>query len=318
MPRYVRYRGLLILFLFGVGVVPSNAALISKILPNAPDYAWWYGCSPTSAGMLMGYYDINGYGGLEYNNLVPGGTAERSTYPGNPYGDPTGAAALANKAIASPGHISDFYKTPPGYGGSGDDTDPPTHAFDSLADFMGTSQDSVPNTNGSTTFYYWINGAPFTWQDAETSGVKDKDGMYGIKEYVEYSVYGVGSLYTQLIWGKAQYGCTFDTFMGEINAGRPALLHVEGHTMFAYGYEWDDQIQKQTVYIHDTWTPGDHTMDWGGYYSNRSHWGMTFFTPTGGSPPPPPPVIPEASTLLMLGFALAFACVGRRWEALRN
>ena len=29
----------------------------ANTLPNAPDYEWWYGCSPTSAGMMMGFYD---------------------------------------------------------------------------------------------------------------------------------------------------------------------------------------------------------------------------------------------------------------------
>ena len=24
-------------------------------LSNSPDYRWWYGCTPTSAGMMMGY-----------------------------------------------------------------------------------------------------------------------------------------------------------------------------------------------------------------------------------------------------------------------
>ena len=117
---------------------PGKAAEIGNYvqgytLPNAPDYAWWYGCSPTSAGMMMGYYDINGYKGSSYGNLVPGGTAELSTY-GNP-------GALVNNIIASAGDIADFYKTPPGYGGSGDDNPAPWHAFNSLADFMGTSQD---------------------------------------------------------------------------------------------------------------------------------------------------------------------------------
>jgi len=312
MPRCIRCRVFLILLLILVGVVPSQAALITKILANAPDYAWWYGCAPTAAGMLMGYYDINGYGGLNYDNLVPGGTAELETFSGQ------GWSALANKAIASQGHVADFYKTPPGYGGSGDDNPPPWHSFNSLADFMGTSQDSVGNTNGSTKFYYWSHGAPFTWQDAKTQGVWNEDGMYGIKEYVEYAGYGVDSLYTQLRWGKAQYGCTFDTFMAEINAGRPALLHVTGHSMFAYGYAWDDQTNQQTVYIHDTWTPGPHTMSWGGYYSGLEHWGMTFFTPTGGTQPPPPPPIPEAGTLLMFGFALALLLAGQRWGIQKN
>ena len=29
----------------------------SDVNLNGPSYGWWYGCSPTSAGMMMGYYD---------------------------------------------------------------------------------------------------------------------------------------------------------------------------------------------------------------------------------------------------------------------
>ena len=81
-------------------------------LSNTGDYSWWYGCSPTSAGMIMGFYDRNGYDGLSYSNLVPGGVAEATTYGGLP-------SYLASAAIASAGNIADFYSG--GYLASGDD-----------------------------------------------------------------------------------------------------------------------------------------------------------------------------------------------------
>ncbi len=81
---------------------------------STADYDWWYGCSPTSAGMMMGYYDLNGYGGLYYPNLVPG-VAETSTFPST-----AGTWNYnAQYAIASPEHVNDFYIN--GYLGSGDD-----------------------------------------------------------------------------------------------------------------------------------------------------------------------------------------------------
>ena len=49
-------------------------------LTNTSNYDWWYGCSPTSTGMMMGYYDRNGYMGYSYSNLVPGGVAEASSF----------------------------------------------------------------------------------------------------------------------------------------------------------------------------------------------------------------------------------------------
>jgi hypothetical protein len=136
--------------LFGISSAIAAALPLSKhgegaILNNVSDYDWWYGCSPTSAGMMMAYYDINGYDGLLYDNLVPGGQAELSTFPSTPgqwdY--------LAQSAIASPEHVSDFYVS--GYDRSGDDVRGTRHDFDSLADFMGTSQDPAGNTNGWTT-----------------------------------------------------------------------------------------------------------------------------------------------------------------------
>jgi len=51
-------------------------------------------------------------------------------------------------------HINDFYRE--GYGAKGDDVDPPYHNFNCLADFMGTSQDSVGNSNGAMTFYFFF------------------------------------------------------------------------------------------------------------------------------------------------------------------
>ncbi len=96
-----------VLFLLPTSAVEASSLLASSsqgaTLPGAPDYDWWDGCSPTSAGMMMGYYDIHGYDGLSYNNLVQGGTAELSTF-GN-------SGALANSAIASQGHVNQFWGT---------------------------------------------------------------------------------------------------------------------------------------------------------------------------------------------------------------
>ncbi|MBN1787481.1 MAG: PEP-CTERM sorting domain-containing protein [Sedimentisphaerales bacterium] len=247
-------------------------------LPDPGDYDWWHGCSPTSAGMMMGHYDVHGYNGHSLGNLVPGGQAENNTYGPGPY--------LANNAIASSGHIADFYSG--GTGASGDDVAPPWHQFNCLSDFMGTSQDSVGNSNGWTTFYYYTNGAPFTHTDAVTHGVYDSSGMYGIKEYVEYAGYTVDVLYNQYIDTQdLAYGFTFKQYMTEIDAGRPVLIHVEDHTMYGYGYD----SLNSTVFLHDTWSLGQHTMTWGGTYSGREHYGVTVLT-----------VVPEPATIAMLSL----------------
>lgn len=301
---------------FHLLLTPSaNAALLESqfenafLLDNAPDYDWWYGCSPTSAGMMMGYYDINGYAGLSYDNLVPGGTAELSSF-GN-------SSALVNNIIASQGHISDFYYK--GYGASDDDIEPPFHEFNSLADFMGTSQDyyvmndknetvNVGNVNGGTSFWYYGDGSPLYADDifSEGSLYYDRSGMYGIWEYFNYAGYGIGTPISDLYLFNQYtdnlehtYGFSFDDYMHEIDAGRVVMLHVQGHSMFGYGY---DSISK-TVYLHDTWSEGEKSMIWGGTYpygdQGLKMYGVTCFEPIGGSP-----IVPIPATIILFGSGL--------------
>jgi len=83
-----------------------NLHQVSGQLFKAPNYEWWYGCSPTAAGMMMGYYDRNGF-----DDLMLGGTAEINTFPS----DPGWWDYIAQNTIASVGHVSDFYSA--GFGG---------------------------------------------------------------------------------------------------------------------------------------------------------------------------------------------------------
>ena len=272
-----------------------EARTLREELSPAPDYDWWRGCSPTAAGMMMGYYDIGGYKGLSYPNLVPGGTAELSTYPPAPAGN-----YIAQDAIASSEHASDYYVT---YGAIGNDPcngDLTTchGGGNCLADFMGTSQDMywlsgcdgvIPppvTSDGETVFWNWSDGSKLYAEDLQTLGqcYYETSGMYGIGEYVKNAGYSYvdNSLYNQYVYPNPVLtlntdGFTFDDFKNEIDAGRPVLLCTESHSMLAYGYSGSN-----TVYIRDTWNEGPHTMTWGGTYGGNYHVFMTALTPAGG------------------------------------
>ena len=312
-------------------------------LPNTSNYDWWYGCSPTSAGMMMGHYDRNGYATRTYTNLVPGGVAEANSYGGGGGLDSDGDTSpdlLCNKTIASARHISDFYVG--AYGASGDDVaGAPTGSLNCLADFMGTSQDAAGNTNGSTSFYGWlVGGNPsayrYTADDAVAQGSTLRSGMYGVGEYVQYAGYDYvnpttdplnlsspqtpGSrddrLYNQFIDAVVSGGGGFSLadYRAEIDAGRGVLVHIENHTMFGYGYD----PLNTNIFVYDTWNDldggGPYTdgqnpgvLPWGGTYQGAQHMSVTVLELKDGEQPADqdPVADPNGPYTLFLGYDLS-------------
>ena len=266
-------------------------------VPGVADYDWWYGCSPTSVGMVLGTYDRNGYGtdASYYANIAPAGVAEtdlRGT--GNPAAD-RAAAPIATSLIATQRHVDDYWGT-----------DSPTPgADDSLCDFMETSQS--PRSDGGTTFYYWTNGAAFDYTQAVSNSVDGLSGMYGIYEYMMYCGYpgsDIVNLYNQYIIEEGlTFGFTLAQYQAEIDAGRPVLIQVEGHTMVGWGYD------GSTIYIDNTWTDGTQTMTWGGSYAGMAHYGVTVIELV---PHNAGTVIPEPATFVLFAISAVGCGIARR------
>jgi hypothetical protein len=289
MKKIVRELGVSLLILFAVQSAFA-AELVSystgSAISGSGNYEWWYGCAPTSAAMLLSQYDRNGY-----SNLIPGGEAEASTF-GN-------SLSNVNSAIASSGHIRDFYSglsCDEGYQISGDDTKETVHSFDCLADFMGTSQDAYENENGSTTEWFFSNNSSLSFSKIYSLGSKyyDSSGMYGIYEYILSRGYQVTELYNQCIYGYKgiSAGFTYEQYKAEIDAGRGVLIQVKGHTMYGYGYV----NGTDTIKVYDTWGPGGQnpgTMTWGGSYGSMAHYGVTVLELAA---------IPEPSAIAILGI----------------
>jgi len=252
-----------------VGQIDSLS--VGGTIGNVSTATWWYGCSVTSAGMLIGYYDR-----LGYDNLVPGGTAEAFASGAWP------AGSLLRTAMASEGHQRDFYGADDGslnngggaglgYNISGDDV-ASSRPYDCLADFMGTSQDAFSNPNGQTRFSYYSSGNILGTDFLADMG--GSDGATGLWDYIEWRGYSIDNMYTQAVDSFAQTkpgwegaGFTFDKYAAEIDAGRPVLISLTGHTVLGVGYEEGTQI----IEIYDTWDTSLHSFAWGSAYSAHGY-----------------------------------------------
>ena len=267
-------------FISQVAMVPEpDIAAGTNTISNVPAMTWCFGCSATSAAMMFGHYDNS-----DYSNMYAGPT-NGGVFPmtNEVWGTvvisgetralcPLSATRLNLDGRTSKGHVDDYWIK---YGSSlpdpfiGNWTEH-THG-ECTGDYMGTNQSLVSSSDGSTTFYYYTNGAPlYDYTGCEPS---KRDGCHGLRLFAESRGYAVDINFSQYIYGYDgnTQGFTFDDFKAEIDAGRPVLIHVTGHTMLGYGYN----DTGSTIYIHDTWDYNDHSMTWGGSYSSMTHYGVT-------------------------------------------
>ncbi len=252
----------------------------SVLLPDVPAFDWVFGCSATSAAMAAGYYDNHGYPDM-YTGPANGGVVpmNNSTWGTTVINGETRALCPLSATMngldgrSARGHVDDFW-----YSTAVTEPDPyitngwTPHAYgDCTGDFMGTNQSALDNVDGGTTFYFFGDGSPLhNYTGAEPGNI---DGCHGLRDFYASRGYTVLQNFNQYIHGYQgnTLGFTFAQYKLEIDAGRPVLIHVTGHTMLGYGY--DDT--GNTVYLHDTWDYSSHTMTWGGSYSNMTHYAVT-------------------------------------------
>ena len=250
-------------------------------LTGVPAFDWSYGCAPTSAAMLFGYYDRTGYSDM-YTGPTDGGVCPldnsiwgETVYPGITCHEcPLSATHDGVDGRTTRGHVDDYWIDLDNAG-----PDPwivngwikHTHE-DCTGDFMGTNQSAFGNIDGGTTFYYRTDGDPL--YDFTGCEPDNRDGCHGLKLFVESRGYSVQTNFSQYIKGQGSVpskGFTFSDFMAEIDAGRPVLIQLIGRTVLGWGYDTTGNI----VYIHDTQDHSSHQMTWGGSYGDSIHKGVT-------------------------------------------
>ncbi|MDR3563482.1 MAG: C39 family peptidase, partial [Negativicutes bacterium] len=247
---------------------------------NVPAYLWSFGCSATSGAMIAAYYDRNGYPNM-YTGPTNGGVAplDSSSWgtwtdgAGASYAqDPLAASLLGLDGRASRGSLDDYWVA---YGSSA--ADPfinhwSEHApGDAIGDFMKTSQSTYGNTDGSTSFYYQPSSAKYTCNTMAAQGISQKDGTYGRMLFYQARGYTVSDCYLQETDNKYAGGFSFAQYKAEIDAGRPVMLNLAGHTIVGTGYD----ASSNTVYLNDTWHYETESMPWGGSYAGMQLWSVS-------------------------------------------
>jgi len=232
-----------------------NPAAGTNTLANVPAYDWCYGCSATSAAMMMGYYDQSSHPNM-YAGPANGGVCPLDNSAAWAAGEsPLSATHLGYDGLAVKGHADDYWVSYLSAAADPYITGAWTqHTWaDCTGDYMGTNQSAWHNTDGSTTFFYYTSwGGPlYDYTGHEPSAVKD--GAHGMRAFVQARGYTVAAnrVFNQLVYPNPiksnTFGFTFDDYKNEIDKGRPVLIQVEGHTMLGVGYNDPD-----TVYLHDT------------------------------------------------------------------
>jgi len=255
-----------------------NKAMATNTL-TVPAFNWVFGCSSVSGAMIAGYYDRNGfpniYTGPTNGGVMPLDNSSWGTWSDGDDTYPNLPLAASHNGVdgrTTRGSIDDYWIK---YGSSDDDpyiTGSWTqHTWsDAIGDYMKTSQSAYGNTDGATTFWS-LNSTKLTCSAMESYGISDTDGTYGRKLFYEARGYTVTDCYNQLTDNKYSGGFSFSQFKAEIDAGRPVMLNLEGHTVVGVGYN----DSTNTVYIHDTWDYSNHTMTWGGSYSGMALWSVS-------------------------------------------
>ena len=207
--------------------ISTGEKINGVLIDDAPAYNWYRGCSPTALGMIIGYWDMRGFG-----SLVPG--------------DASSQTAAVDAMISSTGNWDDYCLPLD----SEDNILPDLselplgdeHPNDCVADFMNTSQS--------------YHSLPYGWSWFSDIGPAWIGYIEGVDAVLLPS-------YANRYWGSFSWS----EFTTELDEGRPMVFLVDSdadgdtdHMVTVIGYNSDNQ----TYACLNTWDDAVHWYDFAG------------------------------------------------------
>jgi len=273
------------------GTLQTGDVLLANTMPEAE---YMYGCTPTAVGMLLGYYDLYGYRGEDFSALIEGDVDLKSRgTDGNAY-DMDAFDTVLGRAIASKEYVYRFYSRGDldvitgnkagtywttsaeeeleySFVNGGEGPEIRTDIWNCIADYLGTGQIWRGNDNLSTSISqatleqilnYEMNINYIAGDLQRLVDYRYTSMLYGLNLYVESKGYSLDRKITgTYIVDTAGGDFTFEDYKAEIDAGRPVLISLEGHSMVGYGYNPDTN-----EIIFDDCYRADQRMVWGETY----------------------------------------------------
>ncbi len=230
----------------------SSENVLSESVLSVPAYLWRHGCGPTAVGMVVGYYDLNGF-----PDLIPGSAqtqtdeVNQAIASGGDYGDlrPSGQEgnfedyAMPIDSDTSQPILQDSYLT----GGRS------AHEDNSIADFMNTSRSTIYNRYG------------WSWSSDIAPAFTDFARLRNPSYQTATNIYPWPAL-------------TWSILTSEIDNGRPMVFLVDSdgdgqtdHFVTVVGYRTSPTLQYASW---DTWD--DTSVRWENFagMSSGTYWGI--------------------------------------------
>ena len=216
-----------------LGLRPPSRS--QHVMYGVPPYLWRHGCGPTALGIVIGFWDANGFA-----NLVPGNAATQTAAVNAMIADDQGNPNCSSVQL---NHYRDYacpIDNAPGPLMTDRSQTGGAHADNCVADFMRTSRSAYSN------YYGW------SWfSDVENA----------FRSYVTYAMPGVSPSSSS----RSFASFSWQDYKTEIDNRRPIVLLVDsdadGYTdHFITGIGYDDATMEYAAY--NTWDSAVHWYLW--------------------------------------------------------